>query len=87
MSVSERFTAGMGTIMGVQAVPIDNITDLVVLESTIRQGNMLPARTGSVLLAVDGVLYVLEFDFIDESFDQRTLEGYSKRRNPQARVK
>jgi hypothetical protein len=87
MSISEQFTAGMGTILGIQASPQSGITDLTVVDIHINQSNLAPERTGTVLLSVDGVLYRITFRFADEAFDQRTQEGYTKRRNPKARLR
>lgn len=87
MSLSEQFTAGMGTILGVQAEIQSGITDLTLIDMHIDQSNLAPERTGTVLLAVDGVVYRITFRFTEEAFDQRTQEGYTKRKNPKARAR
>ena len=87
MSLNERFTAGMGTILGLQAVPISGITTLDIVDMKISQNNVAPERVGTVLLSIDGVVYTVRFTLTDESFDQRTLQGATKRRNPRARIK
>jgi hypothetical protein len=87
VSLVESFTAGMGTILGVQVVPIVNITTLTVVDMHINQSNSGPERHGQVLLSVDGALYRLDFQFSEETYDQRTIEGFPKRRNPKAILK
>mgnify|MGYP001297316751 CR=1 FL=1 len=85
MSLSEQFTSGQGTILGIQAGIISGITTLAIVDIHIDQSNLVPERTGSLLLDVDDVLYLLSFSFAEEAFDQRTQEGYKKIRNPLAR--
>lgn len=87
MSVSELYTAGLGTILGVQATPQENIGSLVVLDVHINQSNIAPERSGIVLLSIDGILYRVAFRFAEETLDQRTQEGYAKKRNPSARLR
>lgn len=87
MAISESFTAGMGTILGVQMTPIANVTDITILDMRIIQSNAGPERQGEILFAVDGDVYTLRFTFSEETYDQRTQEGYSKKRNPKATLK
>lgn len=87
MAVTESFTAGMGTILGIQMVPIQNVASLLILDMHIEQSNTSPERVGTILFSVDGVVYTLRFVFTEETYDQRTQEGYPKRRNPEATLK
>lgn len=87
MSVAESFTAGLGTILGVQLTPVQNIATLTIVDMHIEQSNAAPERNGRVLINVDGILYEIRFSFSEETYDQRTLEGYPKKRNPKASLK
>lgn len=87
MSVAESFTAGLGTILGLQATPIQNVTTITILDMHIEQSNAAPERNGRILLSVDGVLYEIRFSFAEETYDQRTIEGFPKKRNPKASLK
>lgn len=82
MAVPEAFTSGLGTILGVQARPVANITTIVINDMHITQTNLAPQRTGEVLLTIDSSVYIVRFQFTDESLDQRTLQGLPKKRNP-----
>lgn len=87
MSLSEQFSTGMGTMLGLQAGIQSGITTLAVLDLHMNQAGLVPERAGTALLAVDGVIYQIHFRFTDETFDQRTHEGYQKMRNPKARIR
>ena len=87
MSVAESFTAGLGTILGLQLVPIQNVATVTIVDMHIEQSNAAPERNGRVLISVDGVLYEVRFTFSEETYDQRTQEGYPKKRNPKASLK
>lgn len=87
MSVAEQFTAGLGTILGIQATPIQNVTAISIVDMHIAQSNAAPERHGRILLNVDGVLYEIRFSFAEETYDQRTIEGFPKKRNPKASLK
>lgn len=87
MALVESFVSGMGTILGVQAVPIQNITDITIVEMRIVQDQSAAERKGAIRLLVDGVVYDLFFTLSEETYDNRTLEGARKRRNPNAWAK
>lgn len=87
MSLAESFTAGLGTILGVQLAPIANVTTLQIVDMHISQSNAAPERNGRLLISVDGVLYLITFSFTEETYDQRTQEGFPKKRNPKASLK
>ena len=67
MSVAEQFTAGLGTILGIQATPIQNVTTISIVDMHIAQSNAAPERHGRILLNVDGVLYEIRFSFAEET--------------------
>ena len=87
MALAESFTAGLGTILGVQLSPVTGIASLVIVDMHISQSNVAPERNGRLLIAVDGALYEIRFSFAEETYDQRTQEGYPKKRNPKASLK
>lgn len=87
MSVAEQFTAGLGTILGIQLSPISGVTTLQIVDMHIEQNNLAPERRGRILISVDGVLYEIRFAFAEETYDQRTIEGFPKQHNPKATLK
>lgn len=87
MAIAESFTAGLGTILGIQLTPVQNVTTLQIIDMHIEQSNAAPERNGRILINVDGSLYEVRFSFAEETYDQRTIEGFPKKRNPKASLK
>lgn len=85
----EQFGAGQGVILGIQileAIPGDSDNHLEIIDIQIDQTNLSPKRTGQIIFKAMTITKpaVLKFDLTDEAYDQRTLQGYAKKRNPDA---
>lgn len=93
----EQFGAGQGVILGVQATgSSDHVAfeDLQIRDIHLNQTNLAPKRTGAITVLIvanqglgDPSLLIelqFRFDLTDEAYDQRTLQGYAKKRNPEA---
>jgi hypothetical protein len=85
----EQFGAGQGVILGVQALWSGAAASFLrIADITLNQTNISPKRTGVIDLRInndfDSRKFLLYFDLTDESYDQRTLQGYAKKRNPDA---
>jgi hypothetical protein len=81
----EQFGAGQGVILGIQA-RLEGVfaTQLSIIDIHLDQTNLTPKRTGYVTLSVNGREFTWNFSLTDEAYDQRTIQGYAKKRNPDA---
>jgi hypothetical protein len=84
MALTERFSHIQNTTLGVQGRIISGITDLTINDVLFLQTNTGPKRTGEIFLTVDGDNYVISFTLAEEAIDIRTIQGYTKQRNPDA---
>lgn len=82
---TEQFGAGQGVILGLQA-RLEGVfaTELVIVDIHLNQTNLSPKRTGFIILRINGRDYTWNFSLTDEAYDQRTIQGYAKKRNPEA---
>lgn len=83
MSVAEAFGHSRTTILGIQLRAINNITTLVVRDIQFHATNLGPLKAGTLLMDIDGVTYRIHFTLSEDALDQRTLQGFTKQRNPE----
>ena len=83
MAITTGIAHGQSTTLEVQARPIANITTLNILDARFIHTNLGPQRLGDVVIEVDGDIYLVRFTFTEEAIDQRTVQGYTKKRNPE----
>ena len=72
---SQRFGSAAGTVLDVQALGIDGITDLEVTGVKMTVTASEPKRTAFITLDIDSESYEIDLEFIDESFNAVGLTG------------
>jgi len=84
MAISEGFAHSSSTVLSVQAKPGAGTTAIVVEDVRFIHSNLGPQRLGDIVITVDGTnVYIIRFTFTEEAIDQRTVQGYTKRYNPE----
>jgi len=76
----ERFSFGLGTVVGVQAVGTANVTNVTITGLLVRTGNFRSQRFIEMLFTVDGTDHRLIGEFEDDTFYRQTLVGTPIRR-------
>lgn len=71
----ERFAFGLGTVIGVQAVGVANVTNVTLTGLLVRTGNLRSQRFFELLFTVDGVDHKLVGEFEDDTFYRQTIAG------------
>ena len=84
MAVTERFAHLQNTALSVQGRIITGITTLVIDDVIFLHSNLGPQRAGQLFVTVDGLTYLIDFTLTEEAIDIRTVQGYTKQRNPEA---
>jgi hypothetical protein len=80
MPVEERFGIGPNIVIGVQARPVENVTDLFLLGVRVAKTNIEEERHITVDFQLDGELYELELVFRDETLSGRDFLGRVKKK-------
>ncbi len=79
--IEERFGVGPGIIVGVQARPIENITDLFMLGVRVLKTNIEEERHVVVSFQVESDLFELQMVFRDETMSGKDFLGKTKKKN------
>lgn len=79
--IEERFGVGPGIVVGVQAKPIENITDLFVLGVRVLKTNIAEERHVVVSFQVESDLFELQMVFRDETLSAKDFLGKTKKKN------
>lgn len=84
MAITEGFAHSGSTVLSVQAKPGTGTTSVVVNDARFIHSNLGPQRLGDIVLTVDGTdVYIIRFTFTEEAIDQRTVQGHTKKYNPE----
>ena len=71
----ERFSFGLGTVVGCQAVGVANVVNVTLTGLVVRTGNFRAQRILQLLFTVDGNQYELVGEFEDDTFHRQTITG------------
>lgn len=80
----ERFSFGLGTVVGVQAVGVTNVTNVTITGLLVRTGNFRSQRLIEMLFTVDGTNHQIFAEFEDDTFFRQTLVGTPIKRTEDA---
>lgn len=83
MAITEGFAHSSTTVLGIQGKPGTGVTDVIVNDVRFIHSNLGPQRLGDIVVTVDGNVYLIRFIFTEEAIDQRTVQGHTKRYNPE----
>jgi len=83
----ERFSFGLGTVVGVQAVGTVNVTNVSLTGLRVRTGNLRSQRVVDLLMTVDGVNHEIVAEFEDDTFYRQTISGAPIHRSEDAKVR
>jgi hypothetical protein len=83
--IAEVTTRRYGTTLNLRATPRAGITTVGIVEAYLIQSQLGSERVGRLVLDVDGDLYAIVFRFTDEALEGRTIQGFTKTRNPETK--
>ena len=78
MAISERFGFGLNVIVGIHAIPFQNITNLEVLGVRILPTNLDSERNIIIDLGINSDTFEVRAVFRDETLTAQTLTGQRK---------
>lgn len=83
----ERFSFGLGTVVGVQAVGTVNVTNVSLTGLRVRTGNLRSQRVVDLLMTVDGENHEIVAEFEDDTFYRQTIAGSPIHRSEDTKVR
>ena len=83
--ISETVSHTGTKVLVATAIPGAGVTTVTAHDARFLHTNVGPRRQGEILLEVDSEFYLIRFTFTDEMLDARTVQGYIKESNPEAR--